>query len=105
MPRAEGLARIERGEIPIERVAMKLGDALIRTPLALHRGSPNRTPEPRPMVAMGYVMHWLHTPKVELNVPRADYEALDPEVRKLLRCNVVESLPTAPIESYVEFEY
>lgn len=104
MSRREGLARIERGEISMESVPMKLGDVLIRTPLALHRGSPNRTPEPRPMIAIGYVMHWLHTPKVELNVPRNAYESLAPEVRKLLRCNVVEQLTQAP-ESYVEFQY
>lgn len=105
LSRAEGLFRVASGEIPIESVHMELGDVLIRTPLALHRGSPNRTAEPRPMVALGYVMHWLHTPKVDLNVPRAAYDALSLELRKLLRCNVVEALPQLPSESYVEFQY
>jgi hypothetical protein len=99
------MARVERGEIPLDSITMDLGDALIRTPLALHRGTPNLTPDPRPMVAIGYVMHWLRTPKVELNVPRAAYQALDPELRNMLRCKVVEELPTDSRESYVEFQY
>lgn len=105
LSRDEGLAGLERGELSVESVRMKLGDGLIRTPLALHRGTPNRTPDPRPMVAVGYVMHWLHTPQVEVNVPRAAYQALAPELRALLRCNVVEALPAEPSESYVEFQY
>jgi hypothetical protein len=75
------------------------------TPLALHRGTPNTTDAPRPMVVLGYVMHWLHTPKVDVTVPRAWYEALPAEQRKLLRCAVVDELPENPAESYVEFAY
>ena len=78
---------------------------MIRTPLALHRGTPNRTDRPRPMVVMGYVMHWLHTPKVDLTVPRAYYQGLPEKTRKLLRCQVVEKLPEEKVETYVEFKY
>jgi len=66
-------------------------DVTIRTPLALHRGSPNRTNKPRPMVVMGYVMHWLHT-KVDLTLQRDYYESLPAQVQ-LLRCQVVDQLP------------
>ncbi len=104
MPKAEGLARLERGELAMERFLMDPGDVMIRSPLALHRGTPNFTETPRPMVVVGYVRSWLHTPKVELRVPRASYEALAPDVRRLLRCEIVEQVDPKP-ESYVEFKY
>src|SRR4051794_2425658 len=105
LPRDEGLAKVASGEIPMESFLMQMGDVAIRTPLALHRGSPNRTPAPRPMVVMGYVMHWLHTPKVELTLPRDYYEGLPEATRKLLRCQVVDRLPEEAAETYVEFKY
>ena len=103
--RAEGLARIQAGDLAMESFPMKPGDVSIRSPLALHRGSPNRTPTPRPMVVMGYVMHWLHTPKVELTLSRDYYEGLPEPTRKLLRCQVVDRLPEEKVETYVEFKY
>jgi ectoine hydroxylase-related dioxygenase (phytanoyl-CoA dioxygenase family) len=104
MPKDEALARIARGEMALESFLMQPGDVMIRTPLALHRGTPNRTDTPRPMVVLGYVMHWLHTPKVDLRVPRQAWEALPGPQRGLLRCEIVEGLDFRP-ESYVEFKY
>lgn len=105
LPREQGLAEVAAGKIPMESFLMEPGDVAIRSPLALHRGSPNRTAAPRPMVVMGYVMHWLHTPKVELTLERAYYEGLPEATRKMLRCQVVESLPRERAETYVEFKY
>ena len=105
LPRDVGLAKVESGEIPMESFLMQPGDIAIRTPLALHRGSPNRTPTPRPMVVMGYVMHWLHTPKVDLTLPRDYYDSLPEPLRKMLRCEVVDELPTEKGETYVDFKY
>lgn len=105
IPRDEGLLKIARGEIPMESFYMQPGDAIIRTPLALHRGSPNRTSQPRPMVVMGYVMHWLHTPKVDLTLDRDYYESLPEKVRQLLRCQVVDQLLKEKVETYVNFKY
>lgn len=105
LPRDVGLAKVAAGEIPMESFPMQRGDVSIRTPLALHRGSPNRSAAPRPMVVMGYVMHWLHTPKVELTLPRDYYEGLPERTRKLLRCQVVDKLPEEKVETYVEFKY
>lgn len=105
LPREEGLAKVRRGEIPMESFLMGPGDVAIRTPLALHRGSPNRTPRPRPMVVMGYVMHWLHTPKVELTLARDYYDSLPESQRKLLRCQVADQLSADKKETYVEFKY
>lgn len=104
LPRDEGLVKVAAGEIPIESFYMQPGDVMIRTPLALHRGSPNQTNKARPMVVMGYAMHWLHTPKVDLTLQRDYYESLPEETRQLLRCQVVERL-SEKAETYINFKY
>jgi len=104
LTRDQAMAKVESGEMPLERFYMKPGDMSIRTPLALHRGTPNRSDSPRPMVVMGYVMHWLHTPQVDLNVPRDLYESLPERTRKMLRCNVVDRLEEKA-ETYVNFKF
>jgi ectoine hydroxylase-related dioxygenase (phytanoyl-CoA dioxygenase family) len=105
MPRGEALAKVQAGEIPMETFLMQRGDVMIRTPLALHRGTPNRTDQPRPMVVLGYVMHWLHTPQVELMIPRRNYEELPERLQKMLRCQVVDRLPEERTETYVNFKF
>lgn len=105
MPREAGLVKIRAGEIAMESFYMQPGDVMIRSPLALHRGTPNYTPQPRPMIVMGYVMHWLHTQKVDLTVPRNYYNSLTPQLQELLRCEVVDQLPTNATETYINFEY
>lgn len=104
-PRDEGLAKIASGEFPMESFEMMPGDVSIRTPFALHRGSPNRTTRPRPMIVMGYVMHWLHTPEVNLTLPRHYYESLPERVQWLLRCQVVDQLSPEKVETYLTFKY
>jgi hypothetical protein len=105
MPREEGLVKVRAGEIPMEQFHMQLGDVMIRSPLALHRGTPNRTPQPRPMIVLGYVMHWLHTHKVDLTLEQGYYNKLSPEQQQLLRCQLVEQLPNSATETYVNFQY
>ncbi|HEY9674232.1 MAG TPA: phytanoyl-CoA dioxygenase family protein [Waterburya sp.] len=105
LPREEGLVKVTAGEIPMESFYMKPGDVMIRSPLALHRGSPNRTSQPRPMIVMGYVMHWLHTAKVDLALQQDYYNSLPEEIQQLLRCEVVEQLPEDKVETYVNFKY
>lgn len=105
MPREEALVKIQAGEIPMESFYMKPGDVMIRSPLALHRGSPNQTPQPRPMIVLGYVMHWLHTFKVDLTLEREYYESLPPIIQQMLRCQVVEHFSDAEVETYTNFEY
>ncbi len=104
LPRRMGLEKVASGEIPMESFYLQPGDVSIRSPLALHRGSPNRTDNPRPMVVMGYAMHWLHTPKVDLTLPRDYYESLAPELQKMLRCNIVDRLDEKA-ETYISFKY
>ena len=105
LPRDVGLQKLEAGEIAMETFPLQMGDVMIRTPLALHRGTPNRTDTPRPMVVMGYVMHWLHTPKVDLTLAQDYYNSLTPPQQQLLRCEIVESLPDEKAETYVNFKF
>ena len=55
LPKAEALARIEAGEIPLKSLLMEVGDVMIRDPRCLHRGSPNLTSTPRVMAGFGLV--------------------------------------------------
>ncbi|WP_245894969.1 phytanoyl-CoA dioxygenase family protein [Nostoc cycadae] len=105
LPREVGLQKIASGEIPMESFYMQPGDVIVRSPLALHRGSPNQTNQPRPMVVMGYAMHWLHTPKVDLTLPQDYYDNLSAELRQMLRCKIVEQLPHEKVETYINFKY
>lgn len=102
--RAEADARVASGDIPLESFHMEMGDVMVRTPFALHAGSPNTTSAPRPMVVMGYVRQWLNTPNLELTLPRHYYESLPEDVQRLLRCRVVDQLQEQP-ETYVHFKH
>jgi len=86
---------------------MKLGDVMIRDVRGLHRGTPNRTDVPRPMVVIGYSRRWLFRPEVSIRLPRAVLATLSERARRLLRFNpVVESLDDVPEgETYQAFAY
>ncbi|MFL6227577.1 MAG: phytanoyl-CoA dioxygenase family protein [Pyrinomonadaceae bacterium] len=107
MTKAEGLRRIEAGEVKLEPLTMRLGDVMIRDVRALHRGTPNRAGAPRPMVVIGYSRRWLFRPEVSIRVPRAALATLSARARSLLRFNpVVDSLDDAPdTEIYQSFAY
>jgi len=89
LSKAEGLRRIESGESPLEPLEMKRGDVLIRDVRHIHRGTPNHTDTPRPMVVIGYSRRWLHRPEVEIRVPRSVLEGLPERARRWLRFNPV----------------
>ena len=74
---------------------------------AVHRGTPNTTGEPRPMVVLGYSRRWLHRPEVHIRVPRSAWEGLSTTGRSLLRFNPVveDSELYAKGESYRSFAY
>jgi ectoine hydroxylase-related dioxygenase (phytanoyl-CoA dioxygenase family) len=103
----EGLRLIASGERPLEPIMLKRGDVMIRDVRHLHRGTPNRTDEPRPMVVIGYSRRWLYRPEVSITIPRATWERLGERERGLLRFNtVVESLDDASGgERYQAFAY
>lgn len=107
MSKAEGLQRMESGEVKLEPVTMQLGDVMIRDVRGLHRGTPNYTSVPRPMVVIGYSRRWLFRPEVSIRVPRAALDTLSERARHLLRFNpIVESAEEKPnVEVYQSFAY
>lgn len=107
IPKAEAMRRLESGEVKLEPVTMRLGDVMIRDVRGLHRGTPNHTNTPRPMVVIGYSRRWLYRPEVCIHIPRATLDTLSERGRHLLRFNpVVESLDNKPeVEVYQSFAY
>lgn len=107
LTKEEGLKMIESGETKIEPITMNLGDVMIRDVRGLHRGTPNLTDEPRPMVVVGYSRRWLFRPEVSIDIPKSAWTDLSPEARKMLRFNrVVETLEgLIKEEVYQSFAY
>jgi ectoine hydroxylase-related dioxygenase (phytanoyl-CoA dioxygenase family) len=108
LPKAEGMRRIQAGEIPLEPVFMERGDVMIRDVRHIHRGTPNRTATPRPMVVIGYSRRWLHRPEVQIRAPREVLERLPDRARRWLRFNpVFETVAEAveEAETYRVFAY
>lgn len=106
MSKEEGLRRIESGEVALEPVLLRAGDVMIRDVRGLHRGTPNLTEVPRPMVVIGYSRRWLFRPEVSVRIPRATHDALPESARFLLRFNpVVDSLDDPETEIYQSFAY
>jgi hypothetical protein len=103
----EGLLRIGDGRARLEPLLLGAGDVMIRDVRGLHRGTPNRTREPRPMVVVGYSRRWLFRPEVSIRVPRAVHETLSERARFLLRFNpVVDSIDEdGGEEVYQSFAY
>ena len=96
------------GELPLHAIPMKLGDVMIRDVRALHRGTPNNTDSPRPMVVIGYSRSWYFRPEVHIDVPRDVYQGLGARAKRLLRhmpqvdaTNMVQGGG----ESYLKFAY
>jgi hypothetical protein len=102
----EGTHLIESGEVSLEPLLMSAGDVLVRDVRGLHRGTPNRTDVPRPMVVLGYSRRWLFRPEVSIRIPRAALEGLSERARFLLRFNpVIDSLDEEGAEIYQSFAY
>ena len=103
----DGIRRLESLEAKIEPVLMTLGDVMIRDVRALHRGTPNHTDTPRPMVVIGYSRKWLNRPEVSIQIPSEIHAQLSPRARHMLRNNpVVDSANfQPPVETYEAFAY
>lgn len=107
MNKADVLAAIERGETKGRRILMKLGDVMIRDVRQVHRGTPNLTDTPRPMVVIGYSRRWLHRPEVQIRLPRSTFESMSPRGKQLVRFNpvVADDAVDLPEEAYRNFAY
>jgi len=107
MAKEEAMAMLAAGELEVRRMTMTLGDVMIRDVRAIHRGTPNRTARPRPMVVIGYSRRWLHRPEVNIRVPQSTFDGLSERARRLVRFNpvVADSEITAATETYRDFAY
>ena len=86
MPRKDARRAVEAGEISPQPVPLEIGDVLIRHPWALHRGSPNTTDTPRPLVTIRYVRRWYADGSRDVDsVPRAVWESLTPSQQGMMR--------------------
>jgi ectoine hydroxylase-related dioxygenase (phytanoyl-CoA dioxygenase family) len=86
LPRAEAFREVELGRLEIQPVLLNTGDVLIRHPWALHRGSPNKTDTPRPLLTIRYVRNWYVDASRDVNtVPRSVWESLTAEQQALMR--------------------
>jgi len=108
MLKADVLNRLAQGEIQVHRETMALGDVIIRDVRAVHRGTPNVTDEPRPMVVIGYSRRWLHRPEVNIRVPKSTYAAMSERGKRLVRFNPIvddDEVEAGGVESYRVFAY
>lgn len=103
----EAMKAFEAGEAPLRAIPMELGDVMIRDVRALHRGTPNMTDAPRPMVVIGYSRSWYFRPEVHIDVPQNVFDRLGNRAKRLLRhmprSGVADS--QAAGEQYVDFAY
>jgi ectoine hydroxylase-related dioxygenase (phytanoyl-CoA dioxygenase family) len=108
LSKAEGLRRVQSGETPLQRAYLNRGDVMIRDVRHIHRGTPNPSDTPRPMVVLGYSRRWLFRPEVNIRVPRQVLAALSPRAQRQLRFNpVFETVEEAAeaAETYRLFAY
>lgn len=86
LPRDGAGRLIEPADSMLQLVPLELGDVLIRHPWALHRGTPNVTDTPRPLVSIRYVRHWYSDNSREVNpIPRTVWQGLTAEQQTLMR--------------------
>ena len=81
---------------------------MIRDVRHIHRGTPNISATPRPMVVIGYSRRWLFRPEVQIRTPRPTLEAMPERARRWLRFNpVFDTVEEAaePGETYRLFAY
>ena len=92
LPRNEAVRAVEASEIRMQPVPLEIGDVLIRHPWALHRGSPNVTDTPRPLVSIRYVRRWYADESRDLELlPRAVWASLTAEHQSVMRFPIGES--------------
>jgi ectoine hydroxylase-related dioxygenase (phytanoyl-CoA dioxygenase family) len=104
----DGMARIQSGEIPLVRGYMQRGDVMIRDVRHIHRGTPNLSRTPRPMVVIGYSRRWLFRPEVNIRLPAQVLAGLPARAQRWLRFNPVFQTTAEAAqrqESYRVFAY
>lgn len=91
LSREEAFKAIENNEIKMSPVPLKIGDVLIRHPWTLHRGTPNRTHVPRPLLSIRYVRHWYADNSREVNtIPNSVWTSLNLAQQDMMRFPVIK---------------
>ncbi|MCA1604793.1 MAG: phytanoyl-CoA dioxygenase family protein [Acidobacteria bacterium] len=86
MPATEAFRAIESTEMEMQSIPLEIGDVLIRHPWALHRGTPNTTDIPRPLVTVRYVRRWYADNSREVNpIPLTVWRSLTTEQQSAMR--------------------
>jgi hypothetical protein len=84
--RNEALEQIASQVLTPRSVPLEIGDVLLRHPWALHRGTPNSTRGPRPLVTIRYVRRWYADDSREVNpIPAALWRTMTVEQRSIMR--------------------
>lgn len=100
--KANEMIRSGEAEAKLEPLLMSEGDVMVRDVRGLHRGTPNRTAVPRPMVVVGYNRRKHRRPQLKISIPREEWKRLSDRARQMLDINpIVGSLEEADIrEAY-----
>ena len=86
MARNESLQQTTSGILAPHTIPLEIGDILLRHPWALHRGMPNNTQTPRPLVTIRYVRRWYADNSREVNpIPAALWRTMTVEQQALMR--------------------
>ena len=89
--RNEALGQIASGILTPYTVPLEIGDILLRHPWTLHRGTPNNTRSPRPLVTIRYVRRWYWDDSREVNpIPAALWRSMTVEQRSMMRFPVAD---------------
>ena len=76
---------LRQGSFPsAHRLNLKKGSMWIQDVRTLHRGTPNRSPDPRPELVVCYCRDW-YAIQQNVEMPQADYESLSEKGRQMLR--------------------
>lgn len=82
-----------RYEVRAQRKLPRMGDISARSALTIHRGTANVSNRPRPVFVLGVDAPDAHNAdKHDLQLTRAYYESLAPELRRHITCRVVDRL-------------
>ena len=106
MNKENAVTGMTSGTIAWQRFSVPMGDVMVRDVQTVHRGTPNTTDRPRPMVAPGYSRRWHFRPEVEIRMLQNNLNKLRTG-RSLLRFNPVvpDGEATGAPEKHRSFAY
>ena len=81
---------VENGDFSTRRLNMKKGSLWIQDPRPIHRGTPNRSANPRPELVIAYSLPWF-TPAQYVEMTRQDFDRLSGRGKAMLRqCRIID---------------